>query len=53
MTFPPVTASSIRSGSGAGTEGAVLAARVEELKFQVLTAVGFDGVRGGGRLIRS
>ena len=42
-----------RSGSGAGTEGAVLDARVRELKHQVLVAVGFDGASAGARLIRS
>ena len=42
-----------RSGGGAGTEGAVLAARVEELKSDVLTAIGYDGMHGGARIIRS
>lgn len=42
-----------RSGSGAGTEGAVLAARVQELKHKVLIAVGFDGATAGARIIRS
>ena len=43
-----------RSGTGgAATEGAVLAARVNELKGQVLTAVGFDGGHSGARIIRS
>ncbi|MEB3275405.1 MAG: hypothetical protein VKM92_00410, partial [Cyanobacteriota bacterium] len=42
-----------RSGGGAGTEGAVLEARISSLKHQVLTAVGFDASRGGSRLVRS
>lgn len=42
-----------RSGSGAGTEGGVLAARVQELKHKVLIAVGFDGATAGARIIRS
>lgn len=42
-----------RSGGGAATEGAVLQARVDGLKRQVLTAVGFDGASGGARIVRS
>lgn len=42
------------SGGGAGgTEGAVVASRIDGLKHKVLVAVGFDGVSSSARLVRS
>lgn len=41
------------TGGGASTEGSHMAARVEALKQQVLTAIGFQGYSSAGRVIRS
>lgn len=44
---------SYKTGGAANSEGAVLSARIEELKQRVLSAVGFQSYGSGGRLIRS
>lgn len=42
-----------RAGTGANTEGAVLAARIADLKHRVLVTVGFLPSSAGARIIRS